>query len=122
MVEGARCKRSGLPVYRRAELRGGAMSYYDKIYGLVRRIPAGKCASYGQLALLSGSPRAARVVGSALRLCKEDAVPCHRVLRSDGSVTCAFPPGLQRALLEAEGVAFTPSGKVDWSQCGWDGT
>ena len=96
------------------------MSYYDKIYGLVRRIPAGKCASYGQLALLSGSPRAARVVGSALRLCKEDAVPCHRVLRSDGSVTCAFPPGLQRALLEAEGVAFTPGGKVDWSQCGWE--
>lgn len=79
------------------------MSYYDKIYELVRCIPAGRCASYGHLALLSGRPRAARVVGSALRLCRDPSVPCHRVLRSDGSVTCAFPPELRRAMLEAEG-------------------
>lgn len=97
------------------------MSYYDKIYELVRRIPAGRCASYGHLALLSGRPRAARVVGSALRLCRDPSVPCHRVLRSDGSVTCAFPPGLQRAMLEAEGVVFTSGGRVDWSRCRWDG-
>ena len=97
------------------------MSYYDTIYELVRRIPPGKCATYGQLAVLAGSPRAARVAGSALRLCRDPSVPCHRVLRSDGSVTCAFPPGLQRAMLEAEGVVFTPGGTVDWDRCRWDG-
>ncbi len=97
------------------------MSYYDRVYGLVRQIPEGKCASYGQLALLSGSPRAARVVGSALRLCRDPSVPCHRVLRADGSPTCAFGPGVQRAMLEAEGVFFTAEGRADWTRCMWDG-
>lgn len=97
------------------------MSYYDRVYALVRQIPEGKCASYGQLALLSGSPRAARVVGSALRLCRDPSVPCHRILRADGSPTCAFGPGIQRAMLEAEGVPFTPEGRADWTLCMWDG-
>ena len=96
--------------------------FYRRVYDLAARIPAGKCASYGQLALMLGSPRAARAVGYAMRACKDPAVPCHRVVRRDGSTVPAFGPGLQRALLEAEGVPFTADGRADLSQCRWDGT
>ena len=97
------------------------MSFYDTVYGLVGRIPRGKCASYGQIALMAGNPRAARVVGYAMRACRDPELPCHRVLRADGTATCAFGPGVQQALLEAEGVAFTPEGRVDWARSRWDG-
>ena len=97
------------------------MSYYNKVYELVAKIPRGKVASYGQLALMTGSTRASRAVGYALRACKDPSLPCHRVLRADGSVTCAFGPGVQRALLEAEGVPFTGDGRADLARCRWDG-
>ena len=96
--------------------------FYRRVYDLAARIPAGKCASYGQLALMLGSPRAARAVGYAMRACRDPAVPCHRVVRRDGSTVPAFGPGLQRALLEAEGVPFTADGRADLSRCRWDGT
>ena len=96
--------------------------FYRRVYDLAARIPAGRCASYGQLALMLGSPRAARAVGYAMRACKDPAVPCHRVVRRDGSTVPAFGPGLQRALLEAEGVPFTADGRADLSRCRWDGT
>ena len=98
------------------------MNFYERVYCLVRQIPQGKCVSYGQIALLLGSPRAARAVGYALRACRDPELPCHRVLRADGSTTCAFGPGVQRAMLEAEGVAFTEDGRVDFSVSRWDGT
>ncbi len=98
------------------------MNFYERVYALVARIPPGKCASYGQIALLAGNPRAARAVGYALRACRDEALPCHRVLRADGSASCAFAPGEQRSLLEAEGAAFTPEGRVDWNRSMWDGT
>ena len=101
------------------------MSYYHRVYELVARIPEGKCASYGQLAFMSGSPRAARAVGYALRACRDPAVPCHRVVdRFGGTKSCfdLYGPGTQRALLEAEGVPFTEEGRVDFSRCRWDGT
>ena len=97
------------------------MNFYERVYCLVRQIPQGKCVSYGQIALLLGSPRAARAVGYALRACREPGVPCHRLLRADGSASCAFGPGVQRSLLEAEGVAFTAEGRVDWTRSMWDG-
>ena len=89
------------------------MNFYERVYELVRRIPAGKCASYGQLALMLGNPRASRAVGHAMRACRTPGVPCHRVVRADGSTTPAFGPGVQRAMLEAEGVPFTADGRVE---------
>lgn len=97
------------------------MNFYERVYELVRRIPAGKCASYGQLALMLGNPRASRAVGYAMRACRTPGVPCHRVVRADGSTTPAFGPGVQRAMLEAEGVPFTADGRVELGGCRWDG-
>lgn len=98
------------------------MSYYDKVYALVRRIPRGRVCTYGQLALMTGSPRASRAVGYAMAACRDSAVPCHRVMGKDGVLReRAFGPGVQRALLEAEGIPFTSDGRVDLSRCRWDG-
>ena len=98
------------------------MSYYDRVYEIARRIPRGRAATYGQIALMTGSPRAARAVGYAMAACTDPAVPCHRILARDGAIReHAFGPGVRRALLEAEGVPFTPDGRVDLSRCRWDG-
>ena len=99
------------------------MSYYEKVYALARRIPPGHSATYGQLALMTGSPRASRVVGGAMAACSDPTVPSHRVLGKGGVLReGAFGPGVQRSLLEAEGVPFTPDGRVDLSRCRWDGS
>lgn len=100
------------------------ISFAQRVYFLVRQIPAGKVASYGTLALLLGAPRAARAVGTALSRCSDPAVPCHRVVDRHGGTKAAFDdyaPGTQRAMLEAEGVGFLPDGRADLSLYGWSG-
>jgi methylated-DNA-protein-cysteine methyltransferase-like protein len=68
----------------------------------VRRIPRGRVASYGLVGIVAGRSRAARAVGNVMRACDDPAVPCHRVVRADG--TPAFPRHV--ALLRREGVRF----------------
>ena len=90
---------------------------------IVRQIPAGKVATYGQVARLAGMPRCARTVGYAMADCRDPSVPCHRVVdRFGGTKPCfdTHAPGTQRAMLEAEGVVFTPEGNVDLAPCLWD--
>ena len=89
--------------------------FYQAVYDLVRQIPPGKVASYGQLALLAGRPRAARQVGQAMARCPGD-IPWHRVVAADGTVKGGFPE-VHRGLLAAEGVPFTPDGRVDIGSC-----
>lgn len=98
------------------------MEFHQTIYQLVRQIPYGKVASYGQLAALAGRPGAARAVGHAMRVCRDSSVPCHRVVHQDGSTTAAFDTierNTQRRLLEQEGVAFSPDQKVFMDQFQW---
>ena len=90
---------------------------------IVRQIPAGKVATYGQVARLAGMPRCARTVGYAMADCRDPSVPCHRVVdRFGGTKPCfdVHAPGTQRTMLEAEGVVFTPEGNVDLLKCLWD--
>lgn len=99
------------------------MSVYDQIYAVVRQIPMGKVATYGQIAVLAGNPRWARVVGYALH-CNPafGEIPCHRVVDREGRTAAAFAfggSGMQRALLEKEGVGFTKEGQVDLSRHLW---
>ena len=86
-----------------------ANAFTRRIYEVVRQIPRGCVASYGQVAALAGNPRGARGVGFALhRNPQPGEIPCHR-------------EGAQRALLAAEGVAFLPDGRVDLQKCAWLG-
>ena len=111
----------------------GRDSFNERVYEVVRRIPRGRVATYGQVATLAGSPRAARFVGFALHANPEPGViPCHRVVFRDGSLAPGFAfggPEKQRMLLEDEGVAFIPPAgnpagadgwRVDLDRCRWD--
>ena len=93
------------------------MSVFERIYQVVCKIPKGCVATYGQVALLAGNPRWARVVGYALHNNPAPMViPCHRVVNREGRVAAAFAFGggdTQRALLEAEGIEFMADGSID---------
>ena len=97
---------------------------FELIYDVVRRIPRGKVATYGQIAALAGNPHWSRVVGYALHVNPEPGViPCHRVVNRFGEPSTAFAFGgvnEQILLLQEEGVAFE-NGKVDLSKYIWDG-
>lgn len=96
---------------------------YERIYAVVRRIPKGRVATYGQIASLAGLGGHARQVGYALHAMATDrSVPWHRVLNARGEVSRRSEPGsdrLQRELLEREGVAFDPAGRVDLDRTRW---
>jgi methylated-DNA-protein-cysteine methyltransferase-like protein len=98
-------------------------SSYRRIYAVVNRIPKGRVATYGQIALLAGLAGRARQVGYALYATPEEIViPWHRVINARGEVSLRSMPGcegLQRALLEDEGVVFDLRGKVSLARFGW---
>lgn len=101
------------------------MSFFERAYDVVRQIPEGSVATYGQVARMLGEPRKARFVGFAMHASPGEAggVPCHRVVFSDGSLARGYAfggEGAQRALLEAEGVRFLPDGRVDMEACSWE--
>ena len=93
------------------------MNTFEKIYEVVKSIPEGKVATYGQVALLAGNPRWARVVGYALHVNPEPGIiPCHRVVNREGRVAPSFAfggEGVQRQLLESEGIVFETDGRID---------
>ena len=92
-------------------------SVFERIYNVVSAIPKGKVATYGQVAVLAGNPRWARVVGYALHNNpKPGVIPCHRVVNREGRVAEAFVFGggnVQRTLLEQEGIIFEEDGRID---------
>ena len=96
---------------------------FEKIYKVVRQIPKGRVATYGQIAALAGNRRWARVVGFALHVNPDpDGIPCFRVVNRNGEVSPAFAFGgknRQIELLEAEGIPC-PKGKVDLQKYQWE--
>ena len=98
------------------------MNTFEKIYEVVKSIPEGKVATYGQVALLAGNPRWARVVGYALHVNPEPGIiPCHRVVNREGRVAPGFAfggEGVQRQLLESEGIVFESDGRIDLDKYG----
>jgi methylated-DNA-protein-cysteine methyltransferase-like protein len=109
--------------------RDGEPGSYARIYAVVRRIPRGRVATYGQVAELAGLGGHARQVGYALHALPagesgEGAarVPWQRVVNARGEVSARAEPGwerVQRQLLEAEGVRFDGRGRVDLGAFGW---
>ena len=96
---------------------------YSRIYTVVRRIPKGRGATYGQIARITGLGNHARQVGYALhRLADDSGVPWQRVVNHRGEVSGRAFAGMervQRALLEAEGVAFGSTGRIDLTRHQW---
>ena len=92
--------------------------FFKQVYSILAQIPEGQVVSYGQIARLLGYPRAARQVGWAMRCCPEH-LPWQRVVMADGSITGGAFAEMRRAMLEAEGVAFLPDGRVDMKKNGW---
>lgn len=62
------------------------MTFTEKVYGVVRKIPKGETLTYKQVARLAGSPKAFRAVGNILNKNYDENIPCHRVVRSDGQI------------------------------------
>lgn len=95
---------------------------FDRIYEVVKRIPYGRVATYGQIAALAGNPRWARVVGYALHVNPDpDSIPCYRVVNREGRVSPAFAFGgenMQITLLEREGVELR-GGFVNMEKFRW---
>ena len=100
-----------------------ASGSFERIYQVVRQIPRGKVATYGQVAALAGNRKWSRVVGYALHTNPEPGViPCHRVVNRLGEPSKAFAFGganRQIELLKAEGVKFI-DGKVEMNVYRWD--
>ena len=98
------------------------MNTFEKIYTVVKNIPKGKVATYGQVAFLAGNPHWARVVGYALHNNPDpSSIPCHRVVNREGKVAAAFVFGggeVQRQLLESEGIVFNQNGIIDLKKYG----
>jgi methylated-DNA-protein-cysteine methyltransferase-like protein len=93
---------------------------FQRVWKLVAKIPKGRVVTYGMLSEMIERRLTPVGVGWALRAAPEDALPWHRVVNAKGGVsTDAEHPGLQRALLEAEGVVFDDDGTIDLARYGW---
>jgi len=103
---------------------GPANEASRRIQRVVSAIPEGRVATYGQIALLAGLPRRARLVGRALAALDDDSgVPWHRVINAQGRISSRGGSPheyFQRRLLEEEGVELDERGRIDLDRFGWD--
>ena len=110
----------------RPDPRPPVAGFFAAVYAVVRRIPRGRVATYGQIARMLGAPRAARIVGWAMHgTPRGSRVPWHRVVQQGGSLSptvSPHAPGRQRRLLEREGVVFLLNGKIDMDSHQWTPT
>ena len=104
------------------DVRGEPSGGFAEVYRIVRRIPRGCVMTYGQIASQLGQRLSPRAVGWALHGCPED-VPWQRVVNASGGCSTErlpdTPPGLQRALLEAEGITFRDNDTLDLKIYRW---
>jgi len=105
-----------------AELPAARGTAFAAIYAMVRRIPRGRVMTYGQISTLLGNRLSPRAVGWAMHGCPA-GVPWQRVVNAAGGCSTErmpdIPPGLQRVLLESEGVLFKPNGTLDLARYRW---
>ena len=104
------------------DVRGDKSHVFARVYEIVRRIPKGRVMTYGQLATLVENRLSPRAVGWAMHGCPP-RIPWQRVVNASGGTSTDrlpdMPPGLQRALLEGEGVTFRPNGTLDLTRYRW---
>ena len=89
-------------------LRAVPNNFAARVLSVVRRIPHGRVATYGDVAALAGRPRASRAVGNIMRTCGRPDIPCHRVIAAGGRLGgYGGSEILKRSLLAAEGVVVS---------------
>ncbi|MEQ1759336.1 MAG: MGMT family protein [Vicinamibacterales bacterium] len=98
-------------------------SFRARVLAVVRRIPRGRVATYGDVAEIAGFPRAARAVGNIVRGCDDPSVPCHRVIAAGGALG-GFGrwPQLKAERLRAEGVTVVERRVRGFAALRWAGT
>jgi O-6-methylguanine DNA methyltransferase len=89
-------------------------SFKDAVLGVVSQIPSGKVLTYAQVAARAGNPKASRAVGSLMAKNQDKKIPCHRVVKSDGSIGTynGLRGKSKEMILKKEGVEFLKNGKV----------
>jgi O-6-methylguanine DNA methyltransferase len=93
--------------------------FTSRVLNVVRRIPIGRVATYGDVARLAGKPRASRAVGNIMRGCRAQDVPCHRVIAAGGRLGGYGDLPVKRALLRAEGVIVGQARVKDFAAKRW---
>lgn len=100
-------------------------NFYQRVYEIVAKIPKGKVATYGQIALMLGQPKSARIVGWAMKVTPEYLhLPCHRVVNRLGKLAPNYVFGssdIQRGLLVSEGITFNEDGFINMKEHLWNG-
>jgi methylated-DNA-protein-cysteine methyltransferase related protein len=97
-------------------------SFRRRVYSIVKGIPPGRVATYGDVARLAGFPRAARAVGNVMRTCDDPSIPCHRVTGAAGMLGgYGSSPQIKRQLLMAEGILFRGRRLRDFRHIRWIG-
>ena len=97
-------------------------SFHQRAKDIIKRIPRGKVATYGQIAAYAGNPRAARQVAWVLHSSSQkDQLPWHRVINSKGRISLKRNYGyeIQRELLEKEGIEFDKHDNIDFGRYLW---
>jgi len=99
------------------------ITYQQAVYNIVRQIPRGMVASYGQIARIAGGGVSARMVGYALAALPQGSnVPWQRVVNAQGKISLpGFGRATQEKLLREEGIIIGPDGKIDFDEFGWNG-
>jgi methylated-DNA-protein-cysteine methyltransferase related protein len=93
---------------------------FARVWAIVKRVPRGRVVTYGQLSEMIQHRLSPVGIGWAIRAAAKGSIPWHRVINSRGTVsTDREHPGLQRRLLEEEGVVFDREGCVDLKRAGW---
>lgn len=93
---------------------------FSAVWKVVQRIPRGRVATYGQISMMIDRRLTPLGVGWAVRAAGPTAIPWQRVVNASGGIsTDDQHPGLQRALLQSEGVQFEPNGRIDLTRYGW---
>jgi O-6-methylguanine DNA methyltransferase len=100
-------------------VRTPATAFAARVLSVVRRIPRGRVATYGEVARAAGKPGAARAVGNVMRTCDRPDVPCHRVIAAGGKLGgYGGSEAIKRTLLLGEGVIVRGS-RIQMSKFGW---
>jgi O-6-methylguanine DNA methyltransferase len=95
--------------------------FVRRVIAIVRSIPPGRVATYGDIAVLAGRTGAARAVGNVMRGCEDPSVPCHRVIGAGGALGGYTDPQRKKQHLAAEGITFAGRRIRRFAELRWDG-